>query len=96
MRHEINNMKARQNRMDTMRELFRQFMSVLIKEQTKLQQNTIYLDPRISFQEIDKYFFSGCACAYFQIAVDTYTDLRYNENEWEPRKFSEQYTPEFY
>ena len=83
MRHAIDNMEARMSCMETMRELFRQFMSVLILEQTKLQQHAIYLDPRISFQEIDRYFFSGCACAYFQIAVDTYTDLQFNNEEWE-------------
>ncbi len=82
MRHAIDNMEARQSCMDMMRELFRQFMSVLIMEQTKLQEHSIYIDPRISFQEIDRYFLSGCACAYFQIAVDTYTDLQYNSDEW--------------
>ena len=82
MRHAIDNMEARQSCMDMMRELFRQIMSVLILEQTKLQEHSIYIDPRISFQEIDRYFFSGCACAYFQIAVDTYTDLQYNNEEW--------------
>ena len=82
MRHSLDNMVDRQSCMDTMRELFRQFMSVLILEQTKLQEHSIYIDPRISFQEIDRYFFSGCACAYFQIAVDTYTDLQFNEAEW--------------
>ena len=80
MRHAIDNMEAR---MDMMRELFRQFMSVLILEQTKLQEHSIYIDPRISFQEIDRYFFSGCACAYFQIGVDTYTDLQFNASEWQ-------------
>ena len=69
--------------MDTMRELFRQFMSKLILEKTKQEQHNIYLDSRISFQEIDQYFFSGCACAFFQIAVDTYTDLRYDPTEWQ-------------
>ena len=82
MRHAIDNMEARQSCMDMMRELFRQFMSVLILEQTKLQEHSIYIDPRISFQEIDRYFFSGCACSYFQIAVDTYTDLQFNQAEW--------------
>ena len=82
MRHSLDNMVARQSCMDTMRELFRQFMSVLILEQTKLQEHSIYIDPRISFQEIDRYFFSGCACAYFQIGVETYTDLQYNNKEW--------------
>lgn len=83
MRHALGDMDARQKCMDTMRELFRQFMSKLILERTKLEQNNIYLDPRISFQEIDQYFFSGCACAYFQIAIDTYTDLRYDPTEWQ-------------
>ena len=82
MRHSLDNMVARQSCMDMMRELFRQFMSVLILEQTKLLEHSIYIDPRISFQEIDRYFFSGCACAYFQIAVDTYTDLQFNSEEW--------------
>lgn len=82
MRHALDDMQARQECMETMRELFQQFMSSLILERTRLEQNCIYLDPRISFNEIDRYFFSGCACAYFQIAVDVFTDLRYNANEW--------------
>ena len=82
MRHAIDDMTARQTCMDTMRELFRQFMSVLIQEKTQLEQHQLYLDPRITFNEIDQYFFSGCACAYFQISVDTFTDLRYNADEW--------------
>ena len=82
MRHAVNDMEARNECMETMRELFRQFMSVLTLERVKLEQDCIYIDPRISFNEIDRYFFSGCACAYFQIAIDKYTDLRYNANEW--------------
>ena len=77
MRHAIDDMAARQLCM------FRQFMSKLILEKTKQEQHNIYLDSRISFQEIDQYFFSGCACAFFQIAVDTYTDLRYDPSEWQ-------------
>ena len=82
MRHAMDDMLARQECMDIMRELFRQFMSVLIQKQIRIEKEQIYLDPRISFQEIDTYFFSGCACAYFQIATDIYTDLRFNPNEW--------------
>ena len=82
-RHKIDDMAARTRCMETLRELFRQYMSLLILEKTKLEQHCIYLDPKISFNEIDRYFFSGCACAYFQIAVDVYTDLRYNADEWE-------------
>ena len=82
MRHAIDDMDARNECMEIMRELFRQLMSVLTLERVKLEQNCIYLDPRISFNEIDRYFFSGCACAYFQIAVDCFTDLRYRKEEW--------------
>lgn len=83
MRHAVDDMEARLTCMELLRELFRQFMSKLILEKTRLEQSCIYLDERISFNEIDKYFASGCACAYFQIAVDTFTDLRFNADEWE-------------
>jgi hypothetical protein len=82
MRHAVDDMDARTECMETMRELFRQFMSVLTREAVKLSQDYIYLDPRIAFTEIDRYFFSGCACAYFQIAVDIFTDLQFRSSEW--------------
>lgn len=82
MRHAAEDMEARAECMERMRELFRQFMSRLLPEKVRLEQNCIYLDTRITFNEIDRYFFSGAAGAYFQIAVDVYTDLRYNGNEW--------------
>jgi len=82
MRHALDDMAARQECFDTLRELFRQFMSQLILEKVKLEQHRIYLDPQISFTEIERYFFSGAACAYLQIAIDTFTDLRYNASEW--------------
>lgn len=82
MRHAADDTKARQDRLDMMNELFRQFMSVLIQEKTRLRENSIYLDDRISFTEIDKYFYTGGACAFFQIAVDTFTNLVYNPDEW--------------
>lgn len=69
-------------KMSMVRELFRQLMSRLTLERVRIEQNCIYIDPRISFNEIDRFFFSGCACAYFQIAVDVYTDLRIDYGEW--------------
>lgn len=83
MPHAVGDMIARQKCMDAMRELFRQFMTVLILEKTKLEEHSIYLDGNISFNEIDQYFFSGMACTYFQLAIDTYTNLVYNEDEWQ-------------
>ena len=63
--------------------MFRQFMSRLLPEKVRLEQNCIYLDPRISFNEIDRYFFNGAAGAYVLIAVDVFTDLRYRAEEWD-------------
>lgn len=82
MRHAIDNMTARDRCMAVMHELFRQYMSVLIREKVKLQQRCIYLDERITFVEIDRYFFSGCAGAYFQITANRYIDLQFNSDEW--------------
>lgn len=82
MRHAIDHQEMRNACFDIMREIFRQFMTKLILERTKLANNHIYLDQRITFNEIEPYFASGCACAYFQVAVDTFTDLRLREDEW--------------
>lgn len=82
MRHPADDMDKRQRCLEMMNELFRQFMSVLIQEKTRLSENCIYVDDRISFTEIDKYFYTGGACAFFQIAVDTFTNIAYNPDEW--------------
>lgn len=82
MRHPIGDMEARLNRMETMRELFRQFMTRLILEKTHLEEDFIYLDERISFEEINEYFFSGCACAHFAVAIDVFTDLTFSSDDW--------------
>ncbi len=47
MRHAPGDTDARKECFAIMQELFRQCMSVLIKEKTKLDQNMIHLDPRI-------------------------------------------------
>lgn len=82
MRHKANDMDLRLHSMEVMRELFRQLMSVLIQEKTRLEEKFIYIDSRIKFSEINKYFFSDASCAYFQVPVDVYTDLCYNPDEW--------------
>ena len=81
-RHAVDDMNARERALDNMRELFRQFMSALNLEKIRIEENNIFIEPRISITEIDRYFFTGCACAYFLIAIDTYTDLSYNPDEW--------------
>ena len=81
-RHALNDMAARERCMDEMREIFRQFMSVLFKEKTRIEQGILYLDPRVQFTEIEQYFAMGCACAFFNISYDVYTNLVYRPEEW--------------
>lgn len=83
MRHRIDDMAARNAAFEQLREIFRQFMTKLILEKTRLEENRLYVDTRIQFQEIPEYFFSGCACAHFSVAIETMTDLRFNSDEWE-------------
>lgn len=82
LRHEESDMKARDRCLALMREVFRQFLSHLIREKNRLHVQGIYLDPEIRFHEMEQYFASGCACAYFQIGISTSIDLRYNAGEW--------------
>lgn len=82
MRYPIERLDLRSQNLETMRELFRQFMSQLILEETRLRERHLYLDPRIRFSELPTYFATGCACAQFQVAVDLFTDLRFNPAEW--------------
>lgn len=82
MRHKEDDMPARERALDTLRELFRQFMSKLVMEKVRLEQQCLYLDDAVSFNEIDQYFAAGMACAYFQLKVTTYSDLRFNPDEW--------------
>ena len=84
MPHDIQNnwIANRAKCLDIMREIFRQYMSVLLREIVNIRLDGIYIDRSISFQEISRYFFSGGACAYFQIASDITTDLRLNLDEW--------------
>lgn len=81
-RHALDDMTARERCMDEMREIFRQFMSVIFKEKTQIEQGILYLDPRVQFTEIEQYFAMGCACAFFNIAYDVYTNLVYRPEEW--------------
>lgn len=84
MPHSLQNDPAfhRQRCFDIMRAIFRQFMSVLLRERTKLRLDGVYLDRHISFEEIDRYFFSGGACAYFNIALDKYVNLSLQPDQW--------------
>lgn len=81
--YRIDDMAARENAMNIVREVFRQFSTRIMLEKVRLEQNSIYIDERIPLTEIDRYTFSGMACAYFNIRVTTYTNLVLNPDEWQ-------------
>lgn len=83
MPHAENDMRARDDCMATMRELFRQLLSRFLRDRMMLRRNKIYLDGRISFSEMESYMFASGAAAYFQIAADVYTDLSFRKEEWD-------------
>ena len=86
MRHSATSadrVRLREQCYEVMRELFRQYMSVFATEKTMLQQGGLYVDPQIRFSEMSRYFFNGCACAYFQIRITRYCNLEYREDEWD-------------
>lgn len=84
MRHSTteNAAEAREECFRVMRELFRQFCSVIIRQRTRLRLENVIIDENIMFHEIEKYFYTGGACAWFQLRVDKYMSLELNENEW--------------
>lgn len=82
MPHDASSMEARDSCLRKIRELFRQLVSGLNERKRDLSLNHVFIDRRIAFTEIDRYFNSSGACAYFQISVDTYTDTSFNEDEW--------------
>lgn len=81
-RHKIDDMQARRACLDELRELFRQVMSILFKERTMLEQGILYMDERVQFTEIDRYFAMGAACAFFQVSYTVQTNLVFRPEEW--------------
>lgn len=82
MRYSFDSMEDRDRAMNILREIFRQFLSVISKEKVRLQQNKIYLDNQIQFHEIPEYFAAGCACAFFNLYIGKYVNTTYNPDEW--------------
>lgn len=82
MRHEENNVEERNRVIDTLSEIFRQFISHLNRERQRLHCEAIYIEPVIEFHEFSENTFSGCAAIYFHIPFTVAVDLRFNPKEW--------------
>lgn len=82
MNHAESDMDARSRCMNIMRELFRQMMTVLSRDRKSLMRANVFIDERVQFSEVEQYFFVGCACAYFQIALDSTTPMCICDADW--------------
>lgn len=83
-KHEALDLSARASCLDLHREIFRQFLSMIIRQRTRLLQSYITLNPRIALQEIDRHFAPGYACSTFTMHVRLPMDLRLRHEEWDP------------
>lgn len=82
MRHAEADMESRKVCMEIMREIFRQMMTVLSRDRRRLMAEKIFIDERVQFSEIEQYFLTGCACAFFQIALDYTTPMCICDHDW--------------
>lgn len=83
MRYPVDSTERREECLNILRELFRQFSSVIIQERTRQEQNMQYISPDIRLTETNDLIMPGVVCAYYELAVTTHIDLQYNPEEWE-------------
>lgn len=84
MRHKADDSVARRSCIETMQQLFSQFVSAILPERVRLMNNGMTLSPNIRLQTVTKVLAPGVAMMYFTVSVTTYADLSYNETEWLP------------
>ncbi len=80
----FNKMDMQKAALDECRQIYRNILSKLIADRSRLENEMTYLDTeRIAYHEIPGYFVSGCTGLYFNIIIEIPTNLVYDGNEWE-------------
>lgn len=83
-RYLYGDMKSYTDAMALCRELYRQFLSRLLHDESDLRNDLLYLNlSDVRSQEIGGEFLNGCTGLYFMLTMDEPTDISFNENEWE-------------
>ncbi len=83
MRYRFGDTADQAAKMQTTRELFRQFQSRIIRDAQDLQNDFVYVDTaNIRSRELGGAFLSGCTGLYFMLSMDEPTDLCYRQDEW--------------
>lgn len=81
--YEYGNMQSRQEELELCRELFRQFVSRILRDKYLYEEKQMYFDTHaIPNQELGRYYLSGMAGLHFTLYVQEPVDLQYEENQW--------------
>lgn len=81
--YEYGNMLARQEELELCRELFRQFVSRILRDKYLYDEKQMYFDTNaIPNQEIGRYYLSGMTGLHFTLYVQEPVDLVYEEEQW--------------
>ncbi len=84
MRYKQFDMNDRQEKLNTCRKIFRQFLSKIVIDKYSWQNdyNTYTLSDQIDSREIGAYFINGLTGVEFHLDVSEPLDLEYNYEEW--------------
>ena len=81
--YEYGNMQSRQEELELCRELFRQFVSRILRDKYLYDEKQMYFDTHaIPNQELGRYYLSGMTGLHFTLYVQEPVDLQYEEKQW--------------
>ena len=81
--YEYDNMQSRQEELELCRELFRQFVSKILRDKYLYDEKQMYFDTHaIPNQEIGRYYLSGMTGLHFTLYVQEPIDLIYDNEQW--------------
>lgn len=83
MRYKLGDMNDRQEKLNTCRRIFRQFLSRMVIDKMQWQSNFTYLlSDQVDTRELGAYFINGLTGVEFHIDVREPLNLEYNYAEW--------------
>lgn len=83
-RYDFGDMNDRKKSLNLCRSIFKQFISKMIKDSNKLEQQQVFVDTsRVFSRELGAYFIDGCTGLYFMVDISQPEELIYNVEEWE-------------
>lgn len=81
--YEYGDMNSRQEELDLCRELFRQFLTRILRDKYLYDEKQMFFDTKaVPNQEIGRYYLSGMTGLHFTLYTWEPIDLQYEENQW--------------